>query len=72
MCGGGGVTQYFPVKHITHIAIAKTYTLMKVRDIKNENQIKYLQEKEVIMKLQLNKKVFLLLTESVSLHYRRA
>ena len=31
--------KIFSVKQITHVAIAKTYSLMKVRDIKNEKQI---------------------------------
>ena len=30
----------FSVKHITHVAIAKTYTSMKARDVKNEKQMK--------------------------------
>ena len=29
-----------PVKQIAHVAIAKTYTRMKARDVKNENQMK--------------------------------
>ena len=32
--------EIFPVKQMTHVAIAKTYTSMKVRDVKNENQMK--------------------------------
>ena len=32
--------EIFPVKQITHVAIAKTYTSMKARDVKNENQMK--------------------------------
>ena len=28
------------MKHITHVAIARTYTSMKARDVKNENQMK--------------------------------
>ena len=34
------VLTIFPVKQITHVAIAKTYTSMKARDVKNENQMK--------------------------------
>ena len=32
--------EIFPVKQIKHVAIAKTYTSMKARDVKNENRMK--------------------------------
>ena len=32
--------EIFPVKQITLVAIAKTYTSMKARDVKNKNQMK--------------------------------
>ena len=32
--------EIFPVKQKKHVAIAKTYTSMKARDVKNENQMK--------------------------------
>ena len=32
--------EIFPVKQIAHVAIAKTYTWMKARDVKKENQMK--------------------------------
>ena len=31
------LAKFFPVKQITHVAIAKTYTSMKARDVTNEN-----------------------------------
>ena len=34
------LAKFFPVNQITHVAIAKTYTSMKARDVKNENQMK--------------------------------
>ena len=33
-------SRYFPVKQITHVTIAKTYTLMRAREVNNENQMK--------------------------------
>ena len=32
--------EIFPMKQITHVAIAKTYTSMKARNVKNENHMK--------------------------------
>ena len=32
--------EIFPVKQLAHVAIAKTYTSMKARDVKKENQMK--------------------------------
>ena len=29
--------EIFPMKQTTHVAMAKTYTSMKARDVKNEN-----------------------------------
>ena len=33
--------EIFPVKQLPHVAITKTFTLMKARDVKKENQMKY-------------------------------
>ena len=32
--------EIFPMKQTQHVAMAKTYTSMKARDVKNENQMK--------------------------------